>query len=161
MNNKGQSMQTLIIVFMALIVGVILFQTIAQNIGSSVNTGYIANTSLSTVVNGTAQYLTDYRAISDVIIINETGNVVISSGNYTITNNVVHNGALAVEIMPNAEDAYISAWKVSGEVQPLTYIDDAGGRSMASLVVIFFALAVGLIALYPVYESKILELVGR
>ena len=161
MNNKGQSMQMLVIVFIALIVGVILFQTVAQNVGEATNLGSIVNTSLATVVNGTTQYITDYRAISDVIIINETNNVVIAAGNYTITNNVVYNGALAISILPATDIGLKTAWKVSGTVQPLTYIDDAGSRSMASLIVIFFALAVGLIALYPVYESKVLELIGR
>src|SRR5512133_2040382 len=88
----------IIILAIALIVGAILLQGSAQNIGSMVNTVAVANVTLDTVVNGTAQYLTDYRAISDVVIYNETGGIV-GSGNYTITNNVINNGALAVEIL--------------------------------------------------------------
>ncbi len=162
MNRKGQlGISVIMLVFIAVIVGVILFQTIAQNVGSMTNTVEVANESLTTVVNGTPQYLTNYRALSSVVIYNETGDIIVDSGNYTIANNVVHNGALAVEITPDATAIWKSAWQVSGTAQPLTYVPDSGGRAMVSLIVIFFALAVAVVALYPVFSSKILEVTGR
>jgi len=161
-NKNGQiGISVILTVFIAILVGVVLFQAIAQSVGTSVNTVAVANTSLTTVVNGTAQYFTDYRALSGVVVYNETGGL-IGASNYTVTNNVVHNGALSVSILPHyAATAYVSAWQVSGTAQPTTYIANSGGRAMANLITIFFALAVVIIALSPVLQSKILETFGK
>jgi len=159
MNNKGEMLGfgIIISVFIAVIVGAILLTTSAQQVGSTTDTFEIANTSLTTVVNGTPQYITNARSLSSVVIYNETGNVIVGSGNYTVENNVVYNGALAVKITPDASAEFKSAWKVSGTAQPLTYIDDSGGRSVATLIIIFFALGIAMVALYPVYKEKLMD----
>ena len=172
MNKKGEvNMFGIILVsFMAIIVGVILFQVIAQTVGDSTNTVSVVNESLDTVVNGTLQYLTDYRSISSVVILNETdpsgftaNETLLTSGNYTITNNVIHptTGDLCVSIEPTASANVKSAWQVSATAQPLTYIADSGGRAMAALIVIFFALAVAVIALEPTLRSGVLDAIGK
>ena len=156
MNKKGQmnGVGGLILIAVAIIVGVVFLQSIAQNVGDSVNKVEVVNTSLTTVVNNTAQYLTDIKSIEDVVIYNETGNAIVSSADYTITNNVVHNGALAVEILPDTTAAYKSAWQVSGTAEPLTYISESGGRTIANLIVIMFALAILAIVLAPVAKES-------
>ena len=162
-DKKGQiGIGVIMTVFVAILVGVVLFQVIAQSVGTSVNTVAVENESLTTVVDDTTQYLTDYRALSGVVIYNATSDTLIDPSNYTVTNNVVHDGALSVSILPHyAATTYISAWEVSGTAQPTTYISNSGGRAMANLITIFFALAVMLVALAPVVNGKILELVGR
>ena len=135
--------------FVAIIVGVVLLQSSAQNVGDAVNTVTIANQSLtSNIVNGTPQYLTNIKSISNVVVYNETGGIV-GAGNYTITNNVIYNGQEAVSIVGDTTAAYKSKWKISGTAQPLGYIADSGGRSVASLVVILAALAIVAVVLYP------------
>ena len=162
MNSKGQiDIKVIMIVFISILVGLILFQVIAQSVGETVNTVTVSNTSISTVVNDTTQYLTDYRYLSSVVIYNETGDAIAGAGNYTVTNNVVHNGALSVSILPDTTADYKSAWLISGTAQPTTYISDSGGRALANLIPIFFALMLVAIALYPVYESKLMEMFGR
>ena len=136
----------LIMLAMSIIVGAILLQGSAQNIGGVVNTYDIANQSISTVVNGTPQYLTNCRALSSVVIYNQTGGIV-GSGNYTITNNVIYNSGLAVEILPDATAIWKSAWKVSGTCQPLTYDDNTGNRAVVSFIIIVMALALASVAI--------------
>lgn len=167
MNKKGQvGVAQIILIFVAVIVGVIIFQAIAQESGKATNTISVANESLGTIDNTTV-YLTNYRAISDVVIYNESGDAIVPSSNYTITNNVIHptTGALSVQIVPAAdpdtEEYYGFEWTISGTAQPLTYVADSGGRAMVALIPIFFALLVALIALYPVYESGLKEWMGR
>ena len=155
MNKKGQmGVGSIIMVAIGVIVGSIFLVAVAQSVGTSVDTVDVANQSLAVVVNNTAQYL-DYRSISDVVVYNATGNVIVSSANYTVTNNVINptTGALAVQITPDTNDIYKSAWKVSGTAQPTTYIAEAGGRAMANLVIVFFALAVLALALTPVIKE--------
>ena len=165
MNKKGEfgMFSVILVTFMAIIVGVVLFQVIAQEVGASTNTVEVANESLNTVVNGTAQYLISYRALSDVVIYNETNEVIISASDYTITNNVIDpiSGSLSVSILPDTNETTASAWQVSATAQPVTYIANSGGRAMASLIVVFFALAIAVVALEPTLRAGALDLMGK
>jgi hypothetical protein len=150
MNKNGQigtQIGSLILLAIALIVGAILIQASAQNVGNATNTVNIVNQSIgSTVVNGTTYYLTNVKSLSSVVVLNETNNVAIGSGNYTLTNNVVYNGQEAVSIVPATAAAYKSNWKISGVGQPLTYINDGAGRSIAGFIVLLMCLALVVIA---------------
>jgi len=164
MNKKGQmEVGGILIAAITIIVGVILFTAIAQEVGGSTNTVAI-NTSLATTVNGTTQYLTDYRALSSAVITNETGGVILISGtDYTLTNNVLHptTGALTVSILPSANSSVTSAWIVTGDAQPLDYIADSAGRAIAGLIAVFFALAIAVVAMTPALKSGLLDLIGK
>ena len=169
MNNKGEMNMVgyMIVIAVTLVVGLVLFQVIAQEVGESTSTVTLANQSLTgAAVNDTAQYITNCRALSDVKVFNATGDVEVGSGNYTITNNVVYNGALAVQIVPGVsatpELGYkVGVWTIDGTCQPLDYIADSGGRAMASLIVIMFALAVLVVALTPTLRSGVVDMVTR
>lgn len=160
MNKKGQmGVGMIIIVAIALIAGLIFFQSIAQEVGSSTNTISLANQTLGDLENGTLVYVTNCRALSDVAVFNATGDVEIPSDEYTVTNNVLHptTGALSVSILPDvdiAEGYDIGVSTIDGTCQPLTYIADSGGRAMANLIVIFFALALVAAAMYPVIKQR-------
>ena len=160
-DKKAQmSIGIIMYVFIAVIVGLIVFQVIAQQVGSTTNTIALVNDSNAAGVDGSGFYITDYRAISSVVIWNSTTQLIPSS-NYTVTNNVVYNGALAINI--SIDDALYESetWMVSGTAQPLTYIANGGARSLVGIITIFFALAIATVALYPVYGSKLLESFGR
>jgi hypothetical protein len=161
MNKKGMEgnmVGTLVIVAVAIIVGLVLLQQSAVNIGQMTQTVNVANESLgSVVVNGTAQYLVKYKAISDVVILNQTGTLEIDAADYAITNNVIYNGQEAVKIVPNTGAATKTIWRVSGVAQPLTYETNGGGRAIADVVIVFFALAIAGIALVVVMKSDILD----
>ena len=144
-----------ILLFIGIIVSLSLFTGgITGNVGLVTNTVSVANESLgATVVNGTAQYLVNYKSISDVVVYNETGNVVIGAGNYTITNNVIYNGQEAVKIVPDTTAALKSKWKISGTAQPLGYANESGTRAIVSLITVLSALAVVGFVIAKVYED--------
>lgn len=164
MNNKGEiRVGTIMVVFISIIVGVILFQVVAQQAGDVTNTVSIANLSLGDIDNSTV-YLTDYKHITSVVVFNESGDAIVPGTEYTVTNNVVYNGALAVQVVPATApdgDYYGFEWTISGTAQPLTYASDSGSRAVVALIVIFFALAIVAVALYPVYGSKLMEMFGK
>ncbi len=168
MNKKGESdigFGALIVVFMAIIVGVVFFQVIAQEVGRSTNTVTLENVSLgSAAVDDTAQYL-NYRALSGVVIFNATGDVPVPTSNYTVTNNVINptTGALSVSITPNTPSAgyELGVWTVDATAQPTTYVAESGGRAVVGLITIFFALAIAIVAIEPTLRSRILESMGR
>lgn len=157
MKKKAQmdiGMSMIMGLFVIILIGAIFVPIIAQSVGESVNTFEVANNSIDTVVDNTPQFLTGFRAISDIVVYNETGGIVQSS-NYTVTNNVVNNGVLTVNFTPGTVPApYQYAWKISGTAQPTTYITDGGARAMANLIIIMFALAVLVAAIMPVIASK-------
>ena len=167
MNKKGQvnGFAMILIAFMAIIVGVVLFQVIAQEVGSSTNTVAVVNASLGAASNSTTVYLTDYRSISDFVIYNESGTEIIPASNYTVTNNDLDSdSALSVSVLPTTGtypgfDGH--TWTISGTAQPVTYIADSGGRAMAALIVVFFALAVAVVALEPTLRSGVLGALGK
>lgn len=137
-----------IMLAIALIVGAILLQSSAQNTNDVVNTFSVANRSLGAASNSTTVYLTDMKAISSVVIVNSTNGAVVGSGNYTVTNNVVYNGALAVSVLPTTPaDSGFSGyvWNISGTAQPTAYADSAG-RSLTNLIIVMMALALVAIA---------------
>ena len=169
MNSKGQMnlVGMLIVVAVTLIVGLVCFQVIAQQVGKSTSTVVLENQSLGVMTNGTALYVTNCRALSDVLIFNATGDVEIEpAGNYTVTNNVVYNGALAVKVDPLI-DAGARALgynkgtaTIDATCQPLDYIADSGGRAMASLILVMFALAILVVALSPTLRGNLLDSLG-
>jgi len=163
MNNKGQEgWGMLVIVAITLIVGVILVQVVAQQIGSATDTNLIINRTLATTgLNGSAVYINDYRHLEDVVMTNATGATsakIITSGNYTVTNNVINptTGGLSVRINISVDPETVDDvdWNMSATGQPLTYIDNSGGRALAGMIVIFFALGVLVVALYPTLRQK-------
>lgn len=163
MNKKGQIGVGIIMVsFVVILLGVIFTQSIAQEVGSSVNTITVANQSETLAANGEDIYIEEYRALSDVVILLAANDSVIAAGNYTVTNNVINptTGDLSVKITTDDAEFASAAVKISGTAQPLTYIADGGARAMASLIIIMFALAVAVIALGPTIQSKILEGLG-
>jgi hypothetical protein len=152
MNKKAQmaGVGALIMMFVAIIVGVVLLQSSAQNIGSSINTVAVVNESLGVASNSTTVYLTSYKSISDVVVINNSNGAIVPATNYTVTNNVVYNGQEAVSILPKATTAYAGyQWNISGTAQPLGYVPESGSRTIVGLIVLFGALAIAIIVLGP------------
>ncbi len=161
MNKKGQiGIGTIILAFTIIIVGVALFVVVAQQTGEITSTIELENQSLVTVaVNDTPYVITNCRVISGAVFFNETGDVAIT-GTATIANNVVTNGALTVTVTPDVAEDEQNIWTVDATCQPLDYISDAGSRGITKLIVIFFALAIAVAALYPVVKDSLLEAFG-
>jgi hypothetical protein len=165
MNNKGQvGLGTILMVFITVVVGVILLIAAAQELGKSTNTDSIALYSIGTQTNGTTYYFADYKHLSSVTVYgNGTANpVLLSAGNYTITNNVINptGGAISASLLPTSEYTG-TVWQINATAQPLGYVPDGGSRSIVSLIVILFALAVAIVALEPTLRSGILDAMGR
>ena len=172
MNKKGAAdvmgmTGGIIIVAITLIVGLILLQASAQNIGTTNTLSTLSNESLTGVaVNDTAQYITTCRALSSVLVFNATNDVEVDSGNYTVVNNVVNDGDLAVSITPGVSAlpdlGYdVGVWTVDASCQPLTYDDNSGSRAIASIIIIMFAVALAVVSMSPVLRSDLLGALGK
>ena len=157
---KGQlGFGAILIAFIGVIVGITLFVVVAQTIGTSTSTVAIVNQSLGTVSNSTTAHLTNMRSISNVVVYNSTTQVV-AAANYTVTNNVVNNGALTVSFLAINTTGYTgNTWYISGTAEPTDYVGGAAG-SIALLIPIFFALLIAVIALEPTLRGGLKDLMG-
>lgn len=164
MNSKGEfSVGTVIILAVTLIVGILFVQITAQQVGDSTNT-VTANSSQTLAVLASSIYIDDYRALSGVTIVNASNqSQTVPSTNYTVTNNAINptTGSLSVQITTDDGTWNSSAVYVQGTAQPVTYIAESGGRAVAGLIVIMFALAVAAVALMPSIGSEVMRMFGR
>jgi len=153
----------LLVIFLTVMVGLILFVAGAQEIGKSTNTNSV-NITFTAPTNLTAYYFNDYKNFDSVTVYNYTGQVLLASGNYTITNNFINptTGALSVRLIPSADyPAYAGrSWSLYATAQPLGYISDSAGRSIAGLIMIFFALGIAIVVLVPTLRNGIIDLVS-
>lgn len=170
MNKKGEMEQLgmILIVFITVLVGVILLVGSAQNVGEAINTFDVANESISNA-NGTTQAAIAQlqgKFVSDVVVYNATDDAIILSGNYTIFNNQVIDGAETAGVNISIAAAAAGGWDDGGiwqfsyTTQPTTYISDGGGRAVAGIIIIFFALAIIVVTLFPTVKNKALEAIS-
>ncbi len=164
MNKKGEEIGIglIIVVAMIAIIGAVFLQAIAQQVGDVTNTVDVANASISNTNGTTIANLLQLsgKLASSVVVYNATGDALILSGNYTIYNNQVINGVETAGINVSTENAGgidDGAWQISYTYQPTTYDANSGGRAVAQIIVIFFALAIAVAMLVPTMRSKILD----
>ncbi len=168
MNKKGEDMNIGLVIMIAVvaIVGAVLLVPIAQFIGEVTNTYDVANASM-VATNGTTQATLvelEGKSVSDVVIYNGSDDIIIGSGNYSVSNNVVIDGSESSFINVSADatgSIQAQPWNISYTTQPTTYDSSSGGRTVAGLIVLFFALAIAVAMMIPTMRSKILESMGR
>jgi hypothetical protein len=168
MNKKGQigeQVGMIIMLSIVAIVGVILFQAIAQESGKTLSLSTLTDYSLGTQTNGTTYYLDGYRTLGTVTVYgNGTDNPVeLASGNYTITDAQVNptTGALSVSILP-ASEYTATVWTVNTTTaQASTYVSDTGSRAIVGIIGIFFALAIAIVMLTPTLRNGLLDAIGK
>jgi len=162
MNNKKAQMAyvgLILMAFVGIVVGVALFQGASTQVGEATSTSTIVNTTFTPGAVGTQNTFTDYKSFTDVIVVNATGTIVAT--NYSVANNQVVNGALAV-VVTTLDKTYNSTdWKISATAERTGYISDSGGRAIASLILVFMALAIAIIALEPTLRSGVLNALGK
>ena len=176
MNKKGQMQQIgpIILVFVAIIVAISLFNGgITSNVASIRTTYNAVNYTVAAPAVNSSVSIPGKEIVGTITITNATGNPTqglgrngtnVGSGNFTQQNNQIVNGVLTVTLTtPDAGVVYANSnVNLSYNYQPVTYAGDAGSRGMADLIIIFSALAIGMIAIgIIIQKGGILELLNR
>lgn len=164
MNNRGQTITVgaIILTFVAVIVGLAIFDGgITNPVAQITQTVDVTNQTATFGVAGSNTTLKG-QAISNVVVTNATG-FLVPATNYTINNYQVSNGQLITSLTVKAGNVGFAGntSNVSYTYEPYGYATQSGSRAIIGLIVIFAALAIGLIALVPTLRSGILEFVGR
>ena len=152
-----------LVAFIVIIVGLVLFQAIAQTVGSVTSTTSLAVTQYTPAAAGLAIDLPGQELFSVPVVLNDTGSAVDCAANFTIAEGVSpRTGTKRIIMTSDATyDAAVvcSNVNVSYDYAAEGYIDDSGARSVALLIVILTAMAVFSIALIPAFRNGIVDLV--
>lgn len=163
MNNKGQiGVAMIMIVFISILVGLILLPAVADEVGKSTNTVAVVNASYTVPADTVVIDLTGQELIDTPVVWNGTageGNI-IPATNYTIDEGVsTTSGLKTVRYTANNALYEGATMYITYTYGPDGYIESSGGRSLAGLIVIFFALGVAAIALVPTLRGGLIDLV--
>jgi len=168
MNTKGQGVTIglLIITAVTIIVGLVLLTGTSPFIGTATTTG-TANYQVTPNPSGSID-LVGQELITLTSVINGSGAAVDCTSNYTIAEGVSPRTGVKRILLTNTTG---TQWCGHGRTNALVnltytygpegYIDDAGGRAVAPLILIFFALAIAVVALIPSLRSGIAEFMSR
>ena len=158
MNKKGEmGIGSIIIVFVAIIIGVTLFLSVAQMVGDKTNVVGVVNDTVTMPASGSAINL-DGQAVTDTILVsNATSGLAFTSDNYTVSSNQVINGVLTATLTNNDPALEGVSANVSYTHEPEGYVGGTS-RSIALIIPIMFALAVAVIALSPSIRDGLKEL---
>lgn len=171
MNNKGQqfTVAAVILLFISLLVGLVLFPIIGQYVGSVTDT-YFENATITGVqftmpADGATIDLTGQELMDTPFVQNASGTTIVCSGadtNCTIAEGVsTSTGLKRIRLTANGTEHQGQTLNISYEYGPEGYIDSAGGRSITTLITLFFALAIALVALVPSFRNKLFDLIGK
>ena len=142
----------LLVAAIAIIVGITLLETASNNVTGVVTEVSGVNVSATMGAVTVPVAVTGYQGIDGsytVVFQNATAaNVTVASAS--------SNGQKILYATPNDAGAATRVVKITGTLQPTGYIDDPAGRSIAGLIVIFGALAIAVVGLYPVVKEHLL-----
>ena len=150
MNKKRQSVGLFIGVAMAIIVGLILFQAVASNVekGTQAVTGVSTATNVSyTGIAGTPVELVGQELVSTGLVVNSTGGEVIPASNYTIAECVRDSDNLKGICYTAVADTVSDDVNISYTYYPNGYIDNAGSRSIAGIIILLTAVGIAFVAM--------------
>lgn len=158
---KGQAgVGMLILGAIAVIVALVLFQASADNVekGTRTNTGLVtvnnATYTMAAAVNGITE-VAGQELVGSVGLTNKTaGQTQIQASNYSVAECVRTSDGLKGICLKVLDDDYASAnVNITYTYYPDGYIDDAGGRAVAGIIILLAAIAIG-ITLLPIIRNK-------
>jgi len=159
MNKKGQiGVGVLIVVFVGAIVALTLYLATEQEIGKVSVEFEAVNTSYTAPAAGSSIDLEGQELLSTPVVINCTDEVVLNSGNYTITEAVGDSGVKSIVYTTSTGSLSASECvNVSYEYGPDGYLDGSN-RTIADLIPIVAALA---LIVFVLVKSGVIESVNR
>ena len=112
------------------------------------------------LINGDAVNL-EGKFVTSLTLLNWTTNVTILDGNYTILNNQVVDGTLTAQLQTDTVQFQGNDSRASYTYQPTGYITSGGGRSIATIIILLTALAIGVVAMSPVFKGPLKDMLSR
>lgn len=166
MSEKNVLVGMIIIAAIALMIGASAWTAVGSDIGTMTKTFTITNQSVTTGANGAYVDLTGQELIGVALVNNHTCpnanadgtgcvNVTISEGISTVT------GYKRIRMLTNNATWATKPVNVTYTYGAEGYVDDAGGRAIVPLILVFFAVLLVVIALTPALRSGLMDFYDR
>lgn len=153
----NQKIGMLVLTAVALIVGLILLQSSAQNVGVGSDTATLTNYSFNLPsAEGGKITLPGQELLSSAVVWNKTAQAITNTSVYSIAEEVSSTtGTKRIVLTMNKYPTmYNMASNISYTYGVEGYIDDGGGRAVAGIIVLMFAIALAVVALYPTIKES-------
>jgi len=155
----------IMVMFITVLVGVIFFQAIAEQAALSSTTGTYNTTAGSDTITIPADtVILDLfgQELLDTPIVRNASNDIVGSGNYTIDEGVsTSTGVKTIRYTAVGSEYAAQTANITYSYGVDGYVDNSGSRAIISLIAIFFALAVAVVALSPTLRSNVLKMVNK
>jgi hypothetical protein len=140
-------MGVLIIFFITVIIGLVMFQVTADNVATISSTPTVVNESVASVYLGIPETLANDDLVSFSALYNTTGEL-IPATNYTVN---LATGVLT--LTSNAIAVNNTALKANYVYYANTYVKDNTSRSLVALITTLFAIGLLLVGVYYVFKK--------
>jgi len=149
MDRKGQLGLGILVSFIAIIVGLVLYGAIANYVSAVQTTGNNINITVTPAAAGSYLDLAGQDYLATISITNATSGGAILTTNLSIDDGVSATDSMKTVRLYTTDGAwaYASSTNVSYSYGADGYISSSGGRAMANLIPVFAALAIMAVAL--------------
>jgi len=159
MEVNNQRVGLLILTAVALIVGAVLLQASSQQIGTAIDTRTVTNKSVAAPANNGVTYFNEAQEyLGNLVVFNASGVEIYNATTYTMAENVSPvTGVKTVYLLDGGYrplKGVAQTLKVSYDYGEQGYINDSGGRAIAGIIIVMFAIALAIVALYPTLKEK-------
>lgn len=148
------------IMFVAALVGLTFIGLVADQVTQQTQTATVTNQPFTFPQNQSTITLTG-QAAYNVVVINASSGATYGSTNYTVTNYVgASTGTPTVTLKGLSTVLNGTAVNLSYTYEPQGFIVDNSARSITTLIVIFFAIALLVVIMVPMFREKLFEQFG-
>ena len=145
------------------IVGLVLLQSSAQQVGETTRTVALANGSynIGTTVNGVTD-LIGMELLSTPLVLNaSSGSVVVAAGNYTIAEGIsATTGKKIIQYKKLTGDINDTV-RISYTYGPDGYIEDSGAKAITAIIIVMFAVGIAVVVMVPTLRSGLIDMVRK
>jgi len=163
MKKKAQidGVGSFLVLFIAVIVGLVLFTSISTLVGEKTVTVETVNQSVTLAAANVTNILNGQAVVGGTItMVNATGNETVAAAQYSVGSNQVVNGVLESTVTMIEADYASTPVLITYTYEPDGYMSGSS-RSIALLIPIFAALAILVAALSPTMRSGVMNMVGK
>ena len=155
---KNLGLGLIVVVMVSIVMGLVLFQNMAQSVGTVTTSGVYVNKTVTLKANNTYTDINGAQKYTSVTIFNQSA--VVDSINVSVENRPIgDDGLITMSLRVTGTGTFANQLvNITGTYEPDGYISDSGSRSVTLLIVIFLAVCIAVIALTPTLRNGILDL---
>jgi hypothetical protein len=157
---EGIGIGIIVLVFVTIVMGLVMFQTISQTVGTTTTSGVFTNKTVTLKANNTYTDIDGAQKYLSVTLFNSSA-VLDTTTNVSVENRPVGDDGLMTMSLRVVGSGYYAnkLVNITGTYEPDGYISDGGTKSVTLLIGIIVALCIVVVALTPTLRNGILDMI--